>query len=57
MIGRERDGELRVECNECGNEEFGGTMEFNEFLLDLKDRGWRVVKSDEGWEHLCEECS
>lgn len=56
MIHRE-DGELVAECNECGIEEFGGTLDFKEFVQQLKDTDWKIRKTDEGWEHVCPDCA
>lgn len=35
---RKEHGELIAECNECGEEFEGGTLDFQEFIADLKDR-------------------
>ena len=56
MIHRE-DGELMAECDGCGEEHAGGTLEWSEFIADLKLCGWRIRKVDDSWEHYCEECS
>lgn len=49
-------GELAAECNECGEEHFGGTLYFAEFLADLKAKQWRIRREDDEWVHLCPEC-
>lgn len=56
MIYKE-DGELVAECNDCGTHEYGGTLEFREFVQSLKDLGWRISKDGEEWVHHCPECS
>lgn len=55
MIHKE-NGELVVECHECGIEEFGGTLEFREFIQQLKDTGWKIRKEDDEWIHNCPSC-
>lgn len=52
------DGELLAECSECGEEQPGGTLEFREFIADLKDREWKISKDeDDQWQHLCPGCA
>ena len=36
---RTENKELVCECNECGTEEWGGTLEFKEFVQQLKEQG------------------
>lgn len=50
------DGELVCECNECGEEIHGGTMEFREFVDDLKRTGWKIRKEEDEWMHFCPDC-
>lgn len=56
-----RKGELVAECNECGEEKYGGTLDFAEFVADLKDCEWRIKKEDDAdggeWVHLCPACA
>ncbi len=54
-IRRER-GEIVAECNECGAEYPGGTLEWGQFIMDLKDEGWRFRKVNDEWEHRCPDC-
>lgn len=56
MIHRE-NGELVAECDCCGTEFPGGTLEWDAFIADLKREGWRIKKDGETWEHYCEECA
>ena len=56
MIRTER-GEKVAECNECGIEEFGGTLDFAEFVQQLKDTGWRIRKDGDEWVHECPDCA
>lgn len=56
MIHRE-DGELVCECNECGNEEYAGTLEFREFVQSLKEDGWKIRKDGDVWLHICPKCA
>ena len=54
---RKEDGEFVCECNECGIEEFGGTMEdFREFVQQLKDTGWKIRKLEGEFMHFCPDC-
>ena len=50
-------GELVASCEECGEEAYGGTAEFREFVDDLKEDGWRIRKVDGEWSHTCPSCS
>lgn len=52
-------GELIAECDECGEEHPGGTLEFLDFIADLKDCEWKIRKDDESgeWTHTCPACS
>lgn len=56
MIHREQ-GELVCECSECGIEEFGGTLEFQDFIQQLKDTDWRIRKDGDEWIHECPDCA
>ena len=55
MIHTER-GEMIAECNECGTELPGGTLEFREFIADLKSEGWKIKKDGDEWQHICPDC-
>ena len=55
MIRRD-NGELVVECEDCGHEYYGGTLEFHEFVEHLKDSDWIVHKVADRWEHICPDC-
>lgn len=51
-------GELLCECDECGAEAWGGCQDsFRAFVEELKEQGWKPVKTDDGWEHLCPSCA
>lgn len=56
MTIRTDGGELVCECNECGSEVYGGTLNFREFVADLKDQGWKIGKDEDGWSHTCPDC-
>ena len=64
MIRRQR-GELVAECDGCGAEFPGGCQDdFREFIQDIKDAGWRIVRGEDedgegngSWEHYCEDCA
>ena len=56
MIKRS-NGELGVECNECGAELWGGcTDDFQEFIEELKRDGWKIQRNEGEWEHICSDC-
>lgn len=55
MIHRD-DGELVCECNTCTTEQYGGTLEFRDFVTQLKEDGWRIQKDGDEWIHTCPEC-
>lgn len=56
MIRRDH-GELACECNECGEEYYGGTLDdFREFVEELKSAGWLIRKDGDEWQHICDEC-
>ncbi len=56
MRGSEKT-ELCCECDGCGQEVFGGTLSFQEFIQDLKGQGWKMRKDEETWEHFCPDCA
>lgn len=47
---------LVCECNECGHEDYGGTLDFAEFVNHLKRTGWKIRKVDDDWTHTCPDC-
>jgi hypothetical protein len=49
-------GELVCECNECGEERYGGTQEFRDFVEELKDASWSITKDGDEWRHVCPDC-
>lgn len=56
MILRNHD-ELVAECNGCGTELPGGTMEFREFVAYMQQQvGWWIHKEGDEWEHYCPDC-
>lgn len=55
MIRKDK-GELVAVCEECGEEHYGGTLEWADFIADLKAAGWRIRKDGKEWLHLCESC-
>lgn len=56
MIAK-RDGELECECDECGETEPGDTLEFKDFIADLKDKEWLIRKEEGQWCHYCPACA
>lgn len=55
MLKKNR-GETGVECDECGSEEWAGTLEFREFIDDLKEQGWCIKNVGGEWSHYCPDC-
>jgi hypothetical protein len=54
---RNEKGELVCECDECGQEECGGTEDdFRKFVQSLEDGGWKIRKDGDTWEHFCPDC-
>lgn len=44
-------------CDKCAlSAEFPATSFWNA-LGDLKGRGWRITREDEGWSHYCGRCA
>lgn len=54
---RNSKGEVGLECDECGQTFWGGTLEFREMIDDAKANGWKIRKIEDEWTHECEECS
>jgi ribosomal protein L37AE/L43A len=50
------DGEHVAECDDCGEEYAGGTLEFTAFVADLKKEGWCISKDGDTWVHTCPDC-
>lgn len=45
-----------VTCDGCPyTEDFEGT--FQEVIDEMKDQGWKITKTEDTWEHYCEDCS
>jgi len=38
---------LAAFCDECGELKYGGTLEFGEFIDDLKADGWKIRKVED----------
>lgn len=53
---RKDHGELVCECDGCGTEKYGGTLNFQMFVEDIKDEGWKIRKDNGEWCHYCESC-
>jgi len=51
------DGEISFECDACGNELHTETANFDAARAKLKDDGWRTIKRNGDWEHICPLCS
>jgi hypothetical protein len=50
-------GELVCECDDCGSEVYGGTLDFMPFVHDLKQQGWQIKRDDTSqWQHFCPDC-
>ena len=50
-------GEVGLECDDCGAEFWGGTLDFREMLDEAKAEGWRVEKLEGEWVHRCPYCA
>lgn len=55
MIQKTND-ELIAVCDECGVTLYGGTLDFKEFIADVKENGWKISKEDDKWIHVCWAC-
>lgn len=55
MIRKDK-GEYVCTCDECGDKNYGGTLEFHDFVQQLKEDGWRIRKDEDEWQHFCPEC-
>lgn len=56
MIYKDK-GEFVCECNDCGEKEYGGTVEgFRDFVDQLKAAGWKIRKDGAEWQHACPSC-
>jgi hypothetical protein len=54
---RKVKGELCVECNDCGEKNYGGSQDdFREFVQEIKRAGWLVRKVGDEWQHICPPC-
>ena len=52
------DGEFFVECDDCGDTDYGGTeKDFRQFVNSIKEDGWRILKIDDEWHHRCPTCA
>lgn len=51
------NGELVASCDDCGHEYYGGTLDFSDFIRELKNEEWRIVKDGDQWRHFCTDCT
>jgi hypothetical protein len=49
-------GEIKVECDGCGEVYDTGTDDFNDVRTLLKRDGWSIRKIAEEWVHFCPRC-
>ncbi len=51
-------GEKVCTCDECETTKaYSGTLDFFDFVADLKKNGWLITKNSRGeWIHTCPEC-
>jgi hypothetical protein len=45
------------ECDKCSLSAEFSTTSFWNALGELKGRGWRIWREDEGWTHYCSRCA
>lgn len=52
------DGEISFSCDQCEDEEFhSDTADFQNAVALLKAEGWKIVKTCDGYEHICPVCN
>jgi len=46
-----------VYCDRCSYyEEFQDVYDFSNLIEQMEKKHWKNVKTDTGWEHICETC-
>lgn len=58
MIKCSSDGtEYEVFCDRCSfSQVFKYNGDWEEFLYQASQAGWKFWKVDDNWEHICEDC-
>lgn len=57
MIERDADSPgYYVACDVCSNDMIVNQTEFLKVIEVMRMRGWKSIKGEFGWEHLCPEC-
>jgi len=59
MIKIDMDSEVMlydVSCDFCSFEQEIETTSFPQLLRDMRYRGWKSIKTDEGWKNKCISC-
>lgn len=51
------DGPIVFVCDECGSRDETHCQNFGGALAKFKMHGGQAVKDDDGWMHICRECS
>jgi hypothetical protein len=49
-------GEWCITCDECGENFFGGVLEWTDFWAECKESGWSAHKDGDEWQHCCNSC-
>jgi hypothetical protein len=51
--------DIVVKCDNCGEENHGEGLEFDDLLSDLRDLGWGMFKNERRgkWQHFCQSCN
>lgn len=50
-------GEVRVECDKCGEEDSFSGDDFSDAMATAKMSGWKNVKVGALWENHCPDCA
>lgn len=52
----QRDGLFYIPtCDMCGHE-LGDSRTYQDALAEIRKNGWRRVRVDDGYDHLCPDC-
>jgi len=49
-------GAYVISCDSCDEVLETEAEDFDSAIQEMKEQGWKSVKTDRGWEHMCPQC-
>jgi len=57
MLETTKNGCYAILCDKCLHYEAFETVKFTKFIRQAKRNGWKILKKDGDWVHLCRKCA